>query len=116
MKKKDDTSMKTALLFMTAGMAGALFALLFAPQSGKKTRRTIQKAGQNLTERAEAFQEELSERVEGLVDNALTIAEQGLHKGKEIPDKVQEELLSTLQASKELISNQIERAHNLVHK
>ena len=108
--------MKTALcVFMAAGMAGAALALLFAPQSGKKTRRAIQKASQDLVDRAEALQEDLSERVAALVEDALVMAEQGLDKGKGITEKVQEDLVSKLQTSKDMISRQIERAEHLVH-
>ncbi len=96
-------------------MAGAAVALLFAPQSGNKTRRAIQGAGEDLVDRAEALQEDLSERVAALVEDALVIAEKGLDKGKGITEKVQEDLLSTLQTSKDLIARQIERAQHLVH-
>ena len=114
-KRKDETHMKTALFFIGAGMAGAAVALLFAPQSGKKTRRAIQGAGEDLVDRAEALQEDFSERVAALVEEALVVAEQGLEKGKGITGKVQENLLSTLHTSKDLISRQIERAQHLVH-
>jgi gas vesicle protein len=117
MKKKEEKHMKkAALTFIVAGMAGATLALLFAPQSGKKTRRAIQQAGEDLVDRAEALQEDLSERVAALVEDALTIAEHGLDKGKGITEKAQEDLLSTLHTSKDLIAHQIERAQHLVHK
>ncbi len=124
MKKKEEacneacseTCMKTALLFIAGGMAGATLALLFAPQSGKETRQAIQEAGADLVDRAEALQEDASERVAALVEDALVIAEQGLDKGKGMTEKVQEDLLSTLHTSKDLISRQIERAQHLVHK
>ncbi len=115
MKKKDGTHTKTALFFIAAGITGAALALLFAPQSGKKTRRAIQAAGEDLFDGAETLQEDLSERVAALVENALVIAEQGLDKGKGITEKVQEDLLSIIQTSKDLISRQIERAQQLVH-
>ncbi len=116
MKKKEERHMKKAVLtFIAAGMASAALALLFAPQSGKKTRQAIQGAGEDLVDRAEALQEDLSERVAGLVEDALALAEEGLDKGKGITEKVQEDLLSTLQTSKDLIARQIERAQHLVH-
>ncbi len=114
-KRKDETYIKTVLFFIGAGMAGAALALLFAPQSGKKTRRAIQGAGEDLVGRAEALQEDLSERVAALVEDALAIAEEGLDKGKGITEKVHDDLLSTLQTSKDLIARQIERAQHLVH-
>jgi len=120
MKKQNqtcnETCMKTALLFIAGGMVGATLALLFAPQSGKKTRGVIQEAGEELVGKAEALQEDLSERMAALVEDALVIAEQGLDKGKGMTEKVQEDLLSTLHTSKDLISRQIERAQHLVHK
>jgi gas vesicle protein len=115
MRKKSETHMKATLTFIAAGMAGAALALLFAPQSGKKTRRAIQGAGEDLVDRAEALQEDLSERVAALVEDAFAIAEEGLDKGKGITEKVHEDLLSTLQTSKDLIARQIERAQHLVH-
>ena len=120
MKKKNEacseTCMKTALFFIAGGMAGATLALLFAPQSGKETREAIQGAGEELVGKAEELQEDLSDKVAALVEDALVIAEQGLDKGMGMTEKVQEDLLSTLHTSKDLISRQIERAQHLVHK
>ena len=118
MKKKQQNheGMKTALLIMSAGMAGATFALLYAPQSGKKTRRALQGARQDLAQRAEHLQEEFGERVENLVEDARTLAEQGIDKGTGLTRQVHKNLLASLQSSQELISSQIDRARDLVRK
>jgi gas vesicle protein len=115
-KQHNHEAMKTALLIMSAGMAGATFALLYAPRSGKKTRRAIQGASQNLAQRAENLQEEFCERVENLVEDARSLAEQGIDKGIGLTDQVHKDLLASLQGSQELISNQIERARELVRQ
>jgi len=112
MNRQNDHT-KTVLLAIGAGLLGASVALLFAPQSGKKTRRGLQRFGGNVSRRAEDLYEDLTDRLEEMVTAAETIGSNGLEKGKETGQKIQNELVRRLEASKDLISKQITRIESL---
>jgi gas vesicle protein len=60
---------KAATAFVIGGIIGAGVALIFAPQSGTRTRRQIRRAGKRAWGTAEAAQAQVREAVEDLVDD-----------------------------------------------
>ncbi len=105
--------LRTATVGIAAGLTGAALALIFAPQSGKRTRRRIKRWGGDLVARVEDFQEDIAERLDDLVEDFEEVRARGLEKGKNLSVQVRSELLRPLQASKELMSRQLERAERL---
>ena len=70
MSQRNDL-IKTTLVVMSAGLTGATVALLFAPQSGPRTRKKLKRLGDRLTK---DFGEGFSDRVQSLVKDARALA------------------------------------------
>lgn len=64
----------TALMFLTGLAAGGAAALLFAPQTGKRTRRQITRKAEDARDYFEDLGEDLIEKGRGLVERGHEIA------------------------------------------
>jgi gas vesicle protein len=91
---------------LLGSMAGAGVALLFAPQSGQKTRRQLKKYGQKAGNRAQEFVGEIAESVDCVVRDALEYSGTGLQKGKKLTDKARHEILEVLEAGKKYLEEE----------
>lgn len=116
MSRDTNEGIRTVLLILAGGLVGASVALLFAPQSGRRTRRNLQRLGNRMASRAQDFQEDLQERVEDLVEELRETGSEGLRKGREATVKVRDEILGTLQAGREILTEKIEEVENLLRR
>jgi gas vesicle protein len=87
-------------------MVGAGVALLFAPQTGAKTRRQIRKYGKKAGDRAHVFVGEIAESVDCVVRDALEYGGTGLEKGKHLTEKARHEILEVLEAGKKYLEEE----------
>ena len=98
-----------ALTLVAGGLIGAGIALLFAPNSGERTRReislTARKAGRRVRREARDF----SDNVSGLVDDLEHRAEEWREKGAEIAHDAKRGLRDTLEAGEEMLVRQKEK-------
>ena len=72
-----------ATAFVVGALLGAGVALLFAPQSGRRTRRDIRVAGEKAKNKAEAALIDLRRSFENLVDDVSERLEEEVDRGKE---------------------------------
>lgn len=72
-----------ALAFLLGGAFGALAALLYAPESGRRTRVRIRRLSEGLQERAVDAAEEVRDRVEDAVDQGREAVLSAFEAGKE---------------------------------
>jgi len=84
----DRDTMTKVLIFAAGVTVGAALALLFAPKSGKETRRFLAK-------KAEASGEYVTDKARELTRHA----EEVVGKGKELLDKQKERLTEALETS-----------------
>ena len=95
------------LLFMLAGATvGAAVALLFAPQSGDKTRRQIVRYSKKAGSRAQKFVGEIAESMDDVLGDILKYGEEGLAKGKQMTDRAKTEILDVLDAGKKYLEDE----------
>ena len=81
----------TKLSYLLAGMGiGAVIALLFAPQSGQRTRRQIVEKAQNGKDFVSAKTREIRRQAENLVD-----------QGKDLLNKQKARLAEAMESGKE---------------
>src|SRR5512138_3362340 len=73
-----------ALMLVAGGIIGAGLALLFAPQSGKKTRKDISRYAKKVKHRADDVVDDFSDTVSELVDTVGEKAADILDKGKDM--------------------------------
>jgi gas vesicle protein len=68
-ESSDKSTAGTAVTFLLIGLgAGALVALLFAPQSGRQLRRDLRRKYEGAKDAVEDFTDEAKERMEDAVD------------------------------------------------
>ncbi|MCE5313222.1 MAG: YtxH domain-containing protein [Nitrospiraceae bacterium] len=101
-----DTSLKIGVAFLAGGLIGAGIALLYAPQSGKKTRRDIQRTARKLKNAGYEIVDETIEKVSEVVEDVKDRAEELLHQGKELTDDVRKDLASRLDSIQKLVEKQ----------
>ena len=96
---------------VTALIAGALLgagvALLFAPQSGRKTRRDIRHFTEKAGNRVEAAQIELQHSIDNIIGDVEEKLQEGLASGMDWTDSKIVDLRRALDAARKSISAEI---------
>lgn len=88
----------TGALFLIAGAAvGAGVALLFAPQSGRKTRKDIIRYSRRARRRAEDLAADLSRNISGMVESIGESTQEIIGRGKDLADDRKKALLSVME-------------------
>ncbi len=108
MSQRDDV-MKKVLMMTAAGLTGATLGLLFAPQTGARTRRDLKRFGGNLARDAQEFQEDLRDRLDEMASECKHLGSQSMEKGAEARDEV----VKVLRRSRDLIADQIQKVNDL---
>lgn len=86
-----DTDMGAFLAgFILGGLAGAMVALLMAPQSGEETRTVIRDKGIELKEKATLTAEEARARAEAALEDARQRAEEAMEEVRERAEELRE--------------------------
>jgi gas vesicle protein len=98
-----------ATAFVIGSILGAGIALLFAPQSGRKTRRDIRRAGQKAANKAEALRIELSQSVDDLATDISEKIQQEYGRGVDWTDTKVQEVRNTLDRGRDFISNELNK-------
>lgn len=104
-----DTSVKVGLAFLAGGILGAGIALLYAPQSGKKTRREIQKTAKKLKNAGYEIVDEAIHKVADVVGDVKDRAEELIYQGRDLTDDIKNELVSRLDSVQKVIEKQKKR-------
>ncbi|WP_136513218.1 MULTISPECIES: YtxH domain-containing protein [Geomonas] len=100
MADRDNKVMVGALMLLAGGIIGAGVALLYAPQSGQKTRKDIsryakkaRRKGEEALEAVEDFTEQVTDMAEAMGDRAAEI----LDRGKDMAYGAKKNLLKALE-------------------
>lgn len=100
MSDRENTVMVGALMLLAGGILGAGIALLYAPQSGDKTRKEIgryakkaRRKGEEALEAVEDFTEQVTDMAEAVGDRASEI----LDKGKDMAYGAKKGLLKAIE-------------------
>jgi gas vesicle protein len=98
-----------AAVFIAGSWLGAGVALLFAPHSGRKTRRDLSHFAKKTRNRVEAAQIELRHSIDNIVGDAAVRIEEGLDRGIDWTDGKISALRCALDAGKKFIQGEIEK-------
>lgn len=99
----------TAAALLVGALLGAGVALLFAPQSGRKTRRDIRQFAEKAGNKAEAARLELQHSIDNIIGDIEERLQQGLASGMDWTDSKIVDLRRALEAARKSIAGEIEK-------
>ena len=97
MEDREKKIAAAALLVFAGGVIGAGLALLFAPQSGSRTRRDILHYSKKARRRADEAVDELAGNVSTLVDTFGVKTDDLLEKGKDAAGGARKDLIRLIE-------------------
>ena len=114
MNEKDRTVMVGALMLVAGGIIGAGAALLFAPQSGSKTRQDIVRYSRKARRKAEDLVDDFSESVADLTEAVSEKASEILDKGKDMAQDAKRDLLKAIEEGQHRLEKQKSRLSKII--
>jgi gas vesicle protein len=99
----------TAGALLAGALLGAGVALLFAPQSGRKTRRDIRQFAENVGNKAEAARLELQHSIDNIIGDVEEKLKEGLTSGMDWTDSKIVDLQRALESARKSIVEEIEK-------
>lgn len=97
MEDRDKKIAAALLLVVAGGVIGAGLALLFAPQTGNKTRRDLVRYARKARHRADEAVEELASNVNSMVDSIGEKTEELVDKGKDLAGGARKDLIRLIE-------------------
>jgi gas vesicle protein len=97
MEDRDQKIAVAALLILAGGIVGAGVALIFAPQSGQRTRKDIVRYARKTKNRADEAVDDLSATVSDLVDTIGDKTDDLLEKGKGVAGSARKDLIRLIE-------------------
>ena len=92
--------------FLIGGILGAGLALIFAPQSGKKTRKDISRFTRRVRDDVEDKAESIVAAIVDLTDKIGDKISEAASRGKELEEDVKNSLLKAVEKSQKAIEKQ----------
>ena len=99
----------TAGALLAGALLGAGVALLFAPQSGRKTRRDIRQFAEKVGNKAEAARLELQHSMDTIIGDVEEKLKEGLASGMDWTDSKIVDLQRALESARKSIVEEIEK-------
>jgi gas vesicle protein len=97
MEERNNKVAAAALLILAGGVIGAGMALLFAPQSGQRTRRDILKCAKKAKNRADDAVEDIKDSISDMVESIGDKTEDLLEKGKDVAGGARKDLIRLIE-------------------
>ena len=106
---KANQEIKSVLWFVSGAMIGAGIALLFAPQSGRQTRRDLARAGRIAKNKAEELRLQLHHSLMELADDISDKVQEQIDRGKEWTDRAADQVQGAVEAAKRIVRQELDR-------
>jgi gas vesicle protein len=114
MSDRNDNVMMGTLLMVVGAILGAGAALLFAPQTGRETRRDITRYARKTGRKVEGMAGDVVGSVAGMVDAVEEAAEEFLEKGKDLSKESRDAVVDALHEGQERLGRQRDRLAKLL--
>ena len=117
MSDRENNVMVGALMLIAGGVLGAGIALLYAPQSGEKTRKELTryaKRARRRTQDAVDAVEDFSEQVVGMAETVGERATEILEKGKDMAYGAKKGLLKAIEEGESRLEKQRSRLSKMI--
>ena len=105
----NDSNRKVAGALIVGGLVGAGVALLFAPQSGRRTRRDIRKFTTNVTDEARDMIEDAAESIHDLSERISGRLSDLSSSGRELSEDARRKIVKTLENLQKTVGRQKEK-------
>jgi gas vesicle protein len=99
----------TAAALIAGTLLGAGIVLLFAPQSGRKTRRDIRQFAEKVGNKAEAARIELQHSIDNIIEDTEAKLREGLACGMDWTDSKVADLQRTLNKARKSIAGDMDK-------
>jgi gas vesicle protein len=99
----------TAAALLAGALMGAGVALLFAPQSGRQTRRDIRRFAERAGSKADAARIELQRTINNIVGDLEEKLQEGLARGIDWTDGKLGDLRRSMETIRKSVSGEIEK-------
>lgn len=100
---------KVAGAFLIGGLAGAAIAFLYAPKSGRETRRDISKAARRIQKNSAELVEDTIESISDFADEVKEKVTDIIEQGTELSDRARKEIVTTFEQSQKAVERQKKR-------
>ncbi len=97
MEDREKKMAAAALLILAGGVIGAGLALLFAPQSGERTRKDLARYARKAKRRADEVADDVSATVSELVEQLEEKAKDSLQAGSDSAGKARKDLIQLIE-------------------
>jgi len=114
MSDRNDNVMMGTLLMVVGAILGAGAALLFAPQTGRETRKDITRYARKTGRKVEGMAGDVVGSVAGMVDAVEEAAEEFLEKGKDLSKESRDAVVDALHEGQERLGRQRDRLAKLL--
>ena len=114
MAENNNRAVIGAVMLVAGGIVGAGLALLFAPQSGARTRKDIVRYSKKARRKAEEVVDEFAESMSDMVETISEKAEDLLDKGRDMSHEAKKELVKVMEAGQERLEKQRVKLMKLV--
>jgi gas vesicle protein len=99
----------TTVALLAGAFLGAGIALLFAPQSGRRTRRDIRHFAEKVGNKADAARIELTHSIDGIIGDVEEKLRDGLTRGVDWTDTRIAELRQSLDSIRKTVAGEIDK-------
>jgi gas vesicle protein len=106
---KNEDGVKVAAAFLIGGAIGAAIALLYAPQSGRDTRKDIKRTARRVRAEAADLVEDTISRVDDFVDETKEMVSEIISRGVELSGAARKEIVKTLEQGQKSLEKQKNR-------
>jgi len=104
-----DDYRKIGAAFLVGGLVGAAFALLYAPQSGRETRKDITKTARRIKKETVYLVEDAVESINDFADDVKDKVSDIIESGKDLSESTKKEILRNLEQGQKVIEKQKKR-------
>jgi gas vesicle protein len=105
----EDDPKKIVGAFLLGGILGALVALLYAPKSGRETRKDISKAARRIKNETVDLVEDTIESVNDFADDMKDKVSDIIKQGVELSENAKKEIIKNFEHGQKVIEKQKKR-------
>ena len=105
----DEDYRKIGAAFLLGGLLGAGFALLYAPKSGRETRKDITRTARRIKKETVHLVEDAIDSVNDFAGDMKDKVSDLIDRGKELSDDAKKEIIKNLEQGQKVIEKQKKR-------